>query len=445
MSTISSTVTVSPFTDNPDAPVFIETRPHRQAIAKARYIIEQDGGIVVITGDAGTGKSTLLDRLALLCDDRDNVILRLSGMELDTQSLDTAILKELVRKDQQTDPDATAEEALAQCQERGLTVILLLDNAGSLQDKDYRIIKRLSDIGDSGEPLLRIVLAGRSPLRSVFYRDDMSGLRDNIAGTYHLSTLEQEDIAAYVEGRIYSAGFGGEIKASEKFLDALATQSDGIPARINKLAGRAITAADMAGRQELLAQDLEDKSSEERKTDSSPIEDAEIIVEPAEALSLSGKARVDTSLDDVPPAPVTVRQLNAAIEQLGQQFETAKPRPPASPQEMISEPSPLMQQAAAFKINEDLWEAAVEMSDEEAAHLDAVSFETESSEEDDKTQALLGFVNEFRTQLDELRTTVDTLRQETTKLEESRQALREKVSTRLRGIEERLNDLRAPQ
>ena len=246
MSTTAPKLTVSPFSDNPDAPVFVDTATHRQAVAQACHAIDQDGGLVVITGEAGSGKTMVLDRVALLCSDDDRLILRLSAADIGEEGLEAAVLEAMRQQYHGIDPDMDLDKALEFCRDDQLAVVLLLDDAGTLGDKGFKALRRLVDYTEDGEPRIRAVIAGRPSLRSLFYRDEMSELRRLIASSQSLSALDSEEVAEYFDARVRGGGFSGEIAATVGFLEALATASEGNPARINRLSSRAIAAAGMA-------------------------------------------------------------------------------------------------------------------------------------------------------------------------------------------------------
>ena len=475
-SAAATQMTVSPFTDNPDAPVFVETATHRQAVAQARFAIEQDGGLVVITGEAGVGKTAVLDRVAQLCSDGERLLLRLSATEIGDEGLEEAMLTELRRQDHGVDPDMSLEDALEYCRDDDVPVALMIDDAGDLGPEGLDALFRLVQLDDSGEPLVRIVIAGRASLRSLLYRDDMAGLRDCISSSITIQPLNAEETAEYFDTRVRGAGFAGEIVATPGFLLALAEVTSGNPAKINKAASRAIAAAGMAGRSELQAGDLDPA------VDAEDIPDAEVVetlsanavaaeretIESAEAetvadetpaeemvsegmgpeMKLSGSGNADPTFTANRQSTVTVKDLNAAIEMLSKPGarpgQPVTPPRPKSPQEMISEPSPLMQEAAKEEETtpEDVWEPAAAMTEEEAAEIDAADETIDDEAAKARAEAVRTFVDDVRNQIGGLRVTIESLRSEAERLDARRKAAREMISERIRTIETKLNDIR---
>lgn len=454
-----SGLTVSPFTDNPDTPVFVETETHRRAVAQARFGIEQGSGLVVITGEPGSGKTAVLDRTALLSAGENAAIVRLSANEIEGENLEAVILRVLRMSEPGIDPDAGIKEALLSCREAGVTPALLIDDADDLDDNGLEVLRHIAELEKDGDPLFRIVIAGRPALRALFFRDDLAGLRRAMAASYQLGALGRDEVEEYVVARIRMAGLAGDFIPTVGFLNALTDQSGGNPGRINRLAGRAITHAELAGRSELLLADLEDGEQEASLDTTAEIEDAEVLE--AQSADEVAARRADEDMPGGDAAErkgsVSVTDLNAAIEQLGQGCVSSvplteempsvpeaapvavdpEPAPPATPE---PEETPRLRREVPEDI--DVWEPAVPMDEAEQERLDSADLGAALPDGHPLIAEMQAYVNDLREQIDSLRHTIDTLREQAEGLDARRRAAREKIGGRLDSIRARLDDIR---
>ncbi|RFB01482.1 hypothetical protein DX908_14435 [Parvularcula marina] len=472
MSTMSATspsgLTVSPFTDNPDAPVFVETEAHRRAVAQARFGIEQGSGLVVITGEPGSGKTAVLDRTAFLCASDEAALVRLSANEVEGENLEAVILRVLRTEEPGIDPDASLEESLLYCREGGTTPALLIDDADDLGDEGLGVLKRIAEMEQDGDPLFRIVIAGRPALRSVFYRDDMAALRQVMAASHQLGALSRDEVGEYVDTRIRSAGFSSEVIPTVEFLDALAEQSGGNPGRINKLASRAIAQAGLAGRSELMAIDLEAEDGAAASQGDDGIEDAEVVSALSrEEVAAAASQEMETSLTgnttSGPKAPVTVTDLNAAIELLGQGRVPSRMSPAEQPDqegdvstqaaieeapETVETEEPATAVAADPSVDEetgeeiDVWEPASALTEEEEERIDTADLSEPLPAGPPVMEEMQAFVDDMRTQIDSLRNTIESLRAEAQKLDQRHKAAREKIGGRIDAIQAKIDEFR---
>ena len=185
----------------------------------------------------------------------------------------------------------------------------------------------------------------------------------------------------------------------------------------------------------------------EREAEDIKTEDIEANEMEAE-MKLSGTGSADPAFSSNRQSTVTVKDLNAAIEMLSQPGarpgQPATPPRPRSPQEMISEPSPLMQEAGKEDqpMPEDVWEPAAAMTEEEADNIDAADEAIDDAAAAARAEKVRVFVDDVRSQIGSLRVTIESLRSEAERLDARRNAAREMISERIRTIETKLNDIR---
>lgn len=237
----------APFSITPDPRfVFLSDR-HRDALAHLIYGISQGGGggFVQLTGEVGTGKTTLSRLLLEQLPENTRVALVLNP-RLQPIELLEAICQELhldiaaARGSGKALVD-TLNRHLLEAHAQGLKVVLILDEAQQLPVESLEQVRLLTNLETATHKLLQIVLLGQPELREVLQRPDLRQLAQRITARYHLTPLDAEETAAYVRHRLAVAGLKRG-PFSERALRALHRWSGGVPRLINVIAERALLA-----------------------------------------------------------------------------------------------------------------------------------------------------------------------------------------------------------
>jgi general secretion pathway protein A len=230
-----------PFQLTPDVGFFYPSEEHNRALAFLEYGVHQADGFIVITGDVGTGKSTVLQALLQRLDPDEMrvasvVTSRLSqgdllylvasnlGIELESQSK-ALILKELQR--------FLVIEA-----EAGRRVLLIIDEAQGLPDESVEELRMLSNFQLDGQPLLQIFLVGQSELRAMLLSPGLEQLRQRVIATYHLNPLNEVETRTYIEHRLNQVDWANDPEFTDDAFPAIFEATDGVPRRINNLCDR---------------------------------------------------------------------------------------------------------------------------------------------------------------------------------------------------------------
>lgn len=234
----------TPFAVTPDPRYVYLTQRHREALAHLQYGLQQAGGFVQLTGEVGTGKTTLcrclLEQIppetdvAMILNPRVGVVGLLAAIcdELrvayPSDTLDT--IKALV--------DALYAYLL-EAHARGRRTVLIIDEAQNLSPAVLEQIRLLTNLETSTEKLLQIILIGQPELNRLLARPGLRQLAQRITARYHLTPLSRADTAAYIRHRLRVAG--GE---ANLFTPAAVREvyrlSDGVPRLINVLCDRAL-------------------------------------------------------------------------------------------------------------------------------------------------------------------------------------------------------------
>ncbi len=242
----------SPFGMNPDPNCLFMTRSHREAFAGLLYAISRRKGFVVLTGDAGTGKTSLLRALIQSADSsRFSVILtpRVSSDEfLELALLDFGLTEVPATKSQRI---VKLQELLVDLRVQGIAPVLMVDEAHTLSPETLEEIRLLTNFETSEEKLLQIVLAGQNDLAAILNRGDLRQLKQRIEVRMDLKPLEPSDVGAYMEHRWKVAGGSVPLPFAYSAVALIAKASRGIPRLVNSICDNCLLLA-YAGEEPLI-------------------------------------------------------------------------------------------------------------------------------------------------------------------------------------------------
>jgi len=235
-----------PFSITPDPRYLYMSQRHTEALAHLIYGVKETGGFIQLTGEVGTGKTTLVRSLLQQLPEKADVALVLNSQLSKIEFL-ASICEELDIPAPQPEgstkalTDALNDYLLAN-HSMGRRTILIVDEAQNLQPEVLEQVRLLTNLETTKQKLLQIILIGQPELRELLSRNDMRQLAQRITGRYHLEPLTQEETNAYIEHRLKVAGctlpvFSGAAKK------ALYRISKGIPRIINVVADRALLGA----------------------------------------------------------------------------------------------------------------------------------------------------------------------------------------------------------
>jgi general secretion pathway protein A len=235
-----------PFSLTPDPRYLFMSERHREGLAHLLYGVQQPGGFVQLTGDIGSGKTTLCRCLIKQLPPETDVALilnpRLTVIELLATVCDelgiaypaeTASVKVLI--------DAL-NQRLLESHARGRRTVLIIDEAQNLQEDVLEQIRLLTNLETSREKLLQIILIGQPELLLILKKQKLRQLAQRITARYHLLTLTKPETYAYIQHRLFVSGrrdplFSGRAKRLVYRL------SGGVPRVINIICDRALLGA----------------------------------------------------------------------------------------------------------------------------------------------------------------------------------------------------------
>ena len=236
----------NPFNLTPDPRYLFLSRKHQEALSHLRYGIKERKGFVLITGNIGTGKTTLIR--ALLSDlDRNVKTALIFNAYISDQEILHAILQEFGI---QADSNLTNKQCIdllnrffLKCYQKNQNAVLFLDEAQNLSPKVLEQIRMLSNLETEKEKLLQIVMVGQSELKDMLNEEGLRQLNERISVRYDLDTLEKNDVRSYILHRLTVAGAKGMIHFSKWAFRSIYKVSNGNPRLINSICDRALLIA----------------------------------------------------------------------------------------------------------------------------------------------------------------------------------------------------------
>ena len=228
----------APFNVVPDTRFLYMTAGHREGLAQLQYAVESRKGIVVLTGEVGTGKTILLRALLERVGPRVRAGFLLSPPRTVPQ-LFAAISAALGIKLNGVNPIEQLNRFLLQSVKIGVTVVLLFDEAQQLSYEVLEQIRLLSNLETESEKLVQLVFAGQPEFDDMLARDELRALRQRVVLHCRLAPLSAEETVQYIANRLRVAGAA----RSPFTLDTCAAvhrYSQGVPRLINVLCDNAM-------------------------------------------------------------------------------------------------------------------------------------------------------------------------------------------------------------
>jgi putative secretion ATPase (PEP-CTERM system associated) len=231
-----------PFLLTPDSRFFFGSSGHSRAIAHLVYGLAQEEGFIVITGEVGAGKTTLVEQLWKQLDRQTYFIARIVTTQVSPDDLLRLVMDNFGIGDTPGLDKATLLrrfEFMVQEQRRaGRRCLLVVDEVQNLPLAALEELRMLSNITVDGHASLQTILLGQPQFRPVLASRDAEQLRQRVLASYHLGPLTEAETRSYIDHRLKMVGWNDDPHWADDAYEAVYHHTGGIPRRINTLCSR---------------------------------------------------------------------------------------------------------------------------------------------------------------------------------------------------------------
>jgi general secretion pathway protein A len=242
-----------PFNLTPDPKYLFFSQRHSDAFAHLEFGRREKGGFIVITGEVGTGKTTLARCFLSRLDARTATAFVLYPA-LSGEELLRSILQDLhipVTGTSLKDHVDALHRFLLEARSQERDVVLLVDEAQDLSTEVLEQVRLISNLETDTEKLIQIVLMGQSELHEMLGRRELRQLAQRVTARFHLTPLDRAETEAYVKHRLGVAGGEGKVMFTGDALTAVHQAAGGVPRLINLVCDRALLAGYVQGSREI--------------------------------------------------------------------------------------------------------------------------------------------------------------------------------------------------
>lgn len=274
-----------PFQLNPDPAFFFGSRGHRRAMAYLEYGLHQSEGFIVITGEIGAGKTTLVRSLLEHLDPAKVVAANLVSTQIDADDTLRMVAAAFGLPSRNLDKAGlllALETFLVSTTAAGKRALLIVDEAQNLTPAAVEELRMLSNFQLEDHALLQSFLIGQPEFRDIMQGAEMQQLRQRVIASYHLGPLDAEETRAYIEHRLHHVGWKNDPEFAASAFSAIYAHTGGIPRRINTLCDRLLLSAFLNERHQLGEVEVREVVEELKEEFSTPAR--------AEALAVAGGA-----------------------------------------------------------------------------------------------------------------------------------------------------------
>ncbi|HTY04666.1 MAG TPA: XrtA/PEP-CTERM system-associated ATPase [Rhodocyclaceae bacterium] len=234
-------LTEKPFQTNPDPSFYFGSRQHRRAMAYLEYGLHRNEGFIVITGEVGAGKTTLVRSLLSKLDPDKFIAAHLVSTQLDADNalkLVASVFGIPISGESKADLLIAIEATLVDAYRAGKRCLLIVDEAQNLTMQAVEELRMLSNFQLNTHALMQSFLVGQPEFRYTLQSPQLTQLRQRVIAACHIGPMDAAETKAYVEHRLTHCGWTDSPSFSADAFPAIHEGSGGIPRRINAICDR---------------------------------------------------------------------------------------------------------------------------------------------------------------------------------------------------------------
>ena len=301
-----------PFQLTPDPAFYFESLTHRKALSYLGYGLSQGEGFVVITGEVGAGKSTLVAHLMATIDPARMRVANIVTSALDGEEIIHVVAQVFglhVAGHDKASALGAIEAFLHEEARAGRRSLLIVDEAQNLSVSALEELRMLSNFQLGSHPLLQTLLLGQPEFRDTLLQSEqLEQLRQRVIATHHLAPMQADEVKAYIEHRLTCAGWTGRPSFEPEVFQQIYETTGGIPRRINQIVNRLLLLGAVDQRANIDAamvhQVLNELDEDGARALVAPAPEVEVVAAPLVAAPEAALAAV--------PQPVHVDGIDAA-------------------------------------------------------------------------------------------------------------------------------------
>lgn len=258
-------LTSKPFQLNPDPTFYFGSKQHRRATAYLEYGLHQNEGFIVVTGEVGAGKTTIVRGLLNKLDAAKVVAAQLVSTQLDAEDtlrMVAAAFGVRTKNLGKSDVLLALEAFLVDVTRQGKRCLLIVDEAQNLTPRAVEELRMLSNFQFETHALLQSFLIGQPEFRGIMQSPHMQQLRQRVIAACHIGPMDQDETQAYIEHRLKCAGFTSACLFDNEAYEAVFKASGGVPRRINSLCDRLLLSGFLGGKKRFSLGDVEEVAKE---------------------------------------------------------------------------------------------------------------------------------------------------------------------------------------
>jgi general secretion pathway protein A len=254
-----------PFQLNPDPSFYYGSKEHRRAMAYLDYGLHKNEGFIVVTGEVGAGKTTVVRNLLNKLDAEKVVAAQVVTTQLnadDTLRMVAASFGLRVTNMSKSEMLLSIEAFLLKLSLQGKRGLLIVDEAQNLTPQAIEELRMLSNYQLETHALLQSFLVGQPEFRRMLESPEMLQLRQRVIAGCHIGPLDRDETRGYIEHRLSHVGWKNDPQFEPEAYETIFEATDGIPRRINTVCDRLLLSGYLAGKHVITPEEVKEAARE---------------------------------------------------------------------------------------------------------------------------------------------------------------------------------------